>query len=138
MPGNNVRQDRATKMGFPSIELDHTTAARMRPLVGLQVWLYAAARDSAWAQAMAPRVVEVNPEGLYLHWAGMKHGEDGSFIIKNPVFGKWPFGLDPYDLVRLDPPTDPLRQFDYLDKLAEMTAPVKQAPPPAAKPWWED
>lgn len=110
----------------------------MRPLVGLQVWLHASARDSAWAQVMAPRVVEVSPEGLYLHWADMKHGEDGSKIIRNPVFAGWPFGLDPYDLVRLAPPTDPLRQFDYLDKLAEMSVPAKPAPPAAEKPWWED
>ncbi len=139
-------------MGFPSVELEATSKAVLRPLVGLQVWLHGRARDSEWVQVMAARVAEVNPEGLYVHWAGLRDEEDGQAIVQNPrCLGVTPLGtFDLYDMLRIDGPmllNEELvkRAENQLSRsiltLIENAKPPPQVEPPAPadeKPWWED
>jgi hypothetical protein len=148
MPGNNLRLDRAFSMGFIGIELGMDTAANLRPLIGLQVWLFGSQKNSEWVLAMAPRVVAINPEGLYVHWLDQHPDEPGMMVIPNghgsmaAVRSVAKFCL--YDLVRLNGVPDPSdeeivqraskRFSTCIERLAERSAP----PPPKQKPWWED
>ncbi len=110
----------------------------MRPLIGLQVWLYCRERGNAWVQAVAPRVVEAGPEGLYVNWAELKEQDAADVIIRNPAFSAWPDWLDPYEMVRLTPVPDALAQFNRLEKMAAEMPATPKAAEPVEKPWWED
>lgn len=141
---NHSRLAQVFSMGFVGTEVESTTSVSFRPLIGLQTWIYSRSRSSKWAQDIAPRILEAEPEGLYQHWSEMKDMADGSVILRNPAFDGWPW--DPYDLVRIDPSNTPA-EIQYLDKvLADLASrPLTDgavAPASAAavteKPWWEE
>jgi len=141
-------------MGFLGLEMDATTEAPLRPLIGMQVWLYGSKKASDWIIAMAPRVAEVSPEGLYVQWIGMPHDEPSQIIVPNK-YAKPGASFDLYDIVRLTGGLDPddeeraerigSRLSSLLRALAEPQEqpikPVAKADPPkapaAAKPWWD-
>jgi hypothetical protein len=107
-------------MGFVGTEVEATTKVSFSPLLGLQVWLHGRAPDNEWAQAIAARVTDADPEGLYIHWVGLHDRQAGSVVIRNASYRKRPLyrafadqgmeriglALDPdlYDVVRINGP----------------------------------
>jgi len=107
-------------MGYVGTEVPADTKVQFRPLLGLQVWLHARARDNEWVQTIAQRVTEADPEGLYIHWADLPWNRRGSVVIRNAAYLKRPLyrafadrgleevglRLDPdlYDVVRINGP----------------------------------
>jgi len=139
-------------MGFPALELDADSGVNLRPLIGLQVWLFGTEQHSEWVRAMGPRVMQASPEGLYIHWRDLPDDKDGEIVLRPP--GRGPFDL--YDMVRLTRGLNPedeevieresqklsslLQRIARWDKPAEpkQAPPAPQAAPAAAKPWWEE
>ncbi len=83
LPYNSPRIDLGFELGFFAMEAPLEVSDYVKPLSGLQVWLYAAAQGNDWTRIFGPAVMAVEPEGLYVLWRGMTKTDEAQVVVRN-------------------------------------------------------